>query len=631
MKRILTGILTIMMALALFSAALAERAPLAEPASEVATPSGIPYGEIGARIDTYVAEREAGLASCAVSVFDADGVLFTGCYGYSDIESGIRADEETVYEWGSNSKLLVWVSAMQLWERGQLDLEADIRDYLPEGFLTKLQYPEEKITMLNLMAHNAGFQESFYENQQAGPDEVFDSLEDAVRACECYQAYHVGEFTAYSNWSTALAAYIVERVSGTDYATYVHGNILAPLGMAHTSVDANMADNDWVKQRRAQLKCYGRYADPKYNEDYGPSIYGIQLFPAGAATGTIGDFARFAQALVAADCPLFEKRETRDEMFKPLTCYGDTGIAKNCHGFWTSEHRVQTLGHGGNTMCTANIEFDPASALGIVVMANEPGETAFCSGLPGLLFGEVTDRAEYRNIPFEGNPDISGVYQMKRTIARGAGMASGFMGGLVPLSRNGDGTYSMRLFGKTFNSATLVPIAENQYVMRDNGMDTFICDNRGMLEMMSTDLVKISPFWIILCYGFILFGLACLVTLLVKLVACIVRRIRRRGKKYAAADWQILAQQLVYGVSGVIFALFILIIGSGSRTFTTVSAILAALLGLASLANGGLLCYNTIKSDVRVRVKAKQYVWVALCVAYAAFIVVMQLYNFRNL
>ena len=625
MKRILTVLLTILTTLTLFPASLAE------PAPDQTTPSGIPYGEIKSRVDAFIAEREAGLASCAVSVFDADGALFTGCYGFADIENGVRADEETVYEWGSNSKLLVWVSAMQLWERGLLDLEADIRTYLPEGFLTKLQYPDEKITMLNLMAHNAGFQESFYENQEAGPDEVYASLEDALRACECCQAYHVGQFTAYSNWGNALAAYIVQRACGTDYVTYVHENILAPLGMARTSVDANMADNDWVRQRRAQLKCYGRYGDAQYNEDYGPSIYGIQLFPAGAATGTIGDFARFGQALVAADCPLFERDETRDEMLSPTTFYGDTGIAKNCHGFWTSEHRVQTLGHGGNTMCTANIEFDPESGLGIVVMANEPGETAFCGGLPGLLFGAITDREEYQGAPYAGNPDISGIYRMKRTIARGAGMAYGFMGGLLPWSRNDDGTYSMRLFGKTFGDATLIPIAENRYLMRDNGTDTFIFDNRGTLEMMSTDLARISPLWLILCYGFIFFGLACLATLLVKLVAWIVRKVRKRAKRYAAEDWQILAQQLAYGVSGVIFALFILIIGSGSRAFTALSAILAALLALASLANGGLLCYNTVRSDAKARVKAKRYVWAALCVAYAAFIAVLQLYNFWNL
>ena len=50
---------------------------------------------------------------------------------------------------------------MQQWERGNIDLDADIREYLPERFLAKLQYEDEKITMKNLMSHNAGFQESF--------------------------------------------------------------------------------------------------------------------------------------------------------------------------------------------------------------------------------------------------------------------------------------------------------------------------------------------------------------------------------------------------------------------------------------------------------------------------------------
>lgn len=241
---------------------------LAEAAGKQ-TPSGIAHADIGSGIDSFISEREAGLASCVVSVFDADGVIHNGYYGYADIENGIPTDADTIYEWASCSKLLVWGAVMQQWERGNLDLDADIRTYLPEGFLTKLQYPDEKITMLNLMNHNAGFQESFYENQLAGPDDLYGSLEEAVRSCECYQTYHVGEYTAYSNWSTALAAYIVERTSGMDYVTYVNENIFAPLGMEHTSIHPLQADNPWVATQRSKLKYYSRYGEPAYNEDYG--------------------------------------------------------------------------------------------------------------------------------------------------------------------------------------------------------------------------------------------------------------------------------------------------------------------------------------------------------------------------
>lgn len=62
------------------------------------TPSGIPYADIGSSIDGFIAEREAGLASCVVSVFDAGGVIHNGYYGHADIENDIPADADTVYE-----------------------------------------------------------------------------------------------------------------------------------------------------------------------------------------------------------------------------------------------------------------------------------------------------------------------------------------------------------------------------------------------------------------------------------------------------------------------------------------------------------------------------------------------------
>ena len=67
-RRILAAILTIILMTALSPTAQAEAT------DEKATPSGIPYSEIGSGIDAYIAEREAGMASCAVSVYDADGI-----------------------------------------------------------------------------------------------------------------------------------------------------------------------------------------------------------------------------------------------------------------------------------------------------------------------------------------------------------------------------------------------------------------------------------------------------------------------------------------------------------------------------------------------------------------------------
>ena len=96
MKRILSALT----ALALAAAFFGSPRTVSASGSQKTTPSGITYDQIGSRIDGYVRKREKGLASCEVSVFDGEGVIFNGCYGCADIENGIRVDADTVYEWG---------------------------------------------------------------------------------------------------------------------------------------------------------------------------------------------------------------------------------------------------------------------------------------------------------------------------------------------------------------------------------------------------------------------------------------------------------------------------------------------------------------------------------------------------
>lgn len=626
MRKVFAAILTVILV-----AAVLPFNSLAAGNEEKKTPSGLAYSEIGNNIDAYIKEREKGLAACEVSVFDRDGTIYNGYYGYADMENKVKADDQTVFDWGSTSKILVWVSVMQQYERGNIDLNADIRTYLPEGFLTKLQYPEEKITMLDLMNHKAGFQESFYENQEAKPGELFSSLEEAVKKCECYQAFHVGEYTAYSNWSNALAAYIVERTSGKDYVTYVNENIFAPCGMKHTSADQLQRDNEWVSEKRHGLKCYSITLNS--SESYGEGRAYVQLFPAGAVIGTLEDISKLGQALVNGDSPLFKDNKTREEMFKATSYFGDTKVAKNCHGLWTTQHKVETLGHGGNTNCTANLEFDPVSGLGIAVLTNEAGETAFCNGIPCLIYGSMTDREGFT--PYTGTvPDLSGVYYSKRSIIDGAGRGYQYLSGAFPISRNSDGSYSVKIFGITYNdNIGIVPVGENQYIVKDNGSENFVYIKDGIFEYGYMDMAKSSTGTLptLACYAFILFGLICFITVIVRLVVMLVRKHRRTLKPYTEEDKLIFAQQTIYGVTGIILVLFFFALTINVPAFIAVSGILAAVLAIVSVNIAGLLAYKTSKSKNGIMTKIRNWIWVILTIAYPVFIWVMDLHCFWKL
>ncbi|MDE7302132.1 MAG: beta-lactamase family protein, partial [Oscillospiraceae bacterium] len=246
-------------------------------------------------------------ASAAVGVFQGDEVLYSEYFGETDIENHIPADENSVYEWGSISKTLIWVSAMQLWEQGRLDLDRDVREYLPDGFFRHLSY-DEPITMMNLMNHNAGWQETTQPIWKTDENAIL-PLGEELQAIEPAQINRPGEVAAYSNYGAAVAGYVIECVTGQDYCEYVHENIFEPLGMEHTALNPTHSDNAWVQERRKSMKSY-RFSMGNCI-DLGNCLDYIPAYPAGAATGTLDDLMTYAQALVNDDAPLFQDPETQ--------------------------------------------------------------------------------------------------------------------------------------------------------------------------------------------------------------------------------------------------------------------------------------------------------------------------------
>ena len=421
------------------------------------TPSGTEYGDIGSAIDTWAEEHSGEYVSFAAAVFDKDEIIYENGFGYADLENSVAAGKDTVYEWGSVSKLTVWVSVMQLYEQGRIDLNADVRTYLPEGFFQNLRY-DDPITMLNLMNHNAGWGEGTWALQTADTAEIV-PLGEALRDTEPPQMYRPGEVCSYSNWGAALAGYIVECITGRSYADYVHENIFEPLGMEHTAILPDHSDNLWVQEKRKELISYSTYDGVTWNSNGNQLIY-INLYPAGAATGTISDMARFAQSFVSDDCPLFAKKKTRDLLLSPSSFLGDTDIVTCCHGLWPEEYEnAHLLGHsGGTNACSSNLLFDTETGLGFVFMT-----AGGMDPMPGLIFGEPASPDLGRYASTVSSPGrIAGTYAAARSIRRGIFRFMGLVSSL-PLSYSGDNKYDVA------GTATIEQISDNMIVLEQNG------------------------------------------------------------------------------------------------------------------------------------------------------------------
>lgn len=266
--------------------------------------------------------------------------------------------------------------------------------------------------MMHLMNHNAGFQELLYGIETTEKKEIV-SLEEALKNSEPAQIYRPGEVCSYSNWGTALAALIVERVSRQPFYEYVNDHIFTPLGMTRSSTKADRSDNPWVEKKRKELRAYSIYEGG--SESFGEALVYVQLYPAGAAAGTLSDFTKFLTALMPDDdgkSPLFKKKATYSKMITPSLRYENSDYPRVMHGLWYLPYGGGIIGHNGNTQaCTSSMYFDPEKKMGVAIMTNELGETSYNYGLLDVVFGDYTKGSK---TDFPEAENTSGIYTSSR-------------------------------------------------------------------------------------------------------------------------------------------------------------------------------------------------------------------------
>ncbi|WP_339276809.1 serine hydrolase domain-containing protein [Paenibacillus sp. FSL W8-0426] len=351
------------------------------------TPSRIPLSELEETIDAYVASYEKYTAAVSVVAIKDGETIVNKAYGFADIENQRKADTSTVFEWASISKLLVYTSVMQLVEQGKLDLETDIREYLPEGFFQKLKY-DEPVTLMNLMHHNAGWEDqTATEVYYYAENETYD-LGETLRKNEPKQIYKPNSVVGYSNYGVGLAGYIVELVSGQPFYEYVNQHIFEPLHMNDTTIHPTGQNRPDLVQRRNEIEGYTKELK-RIPEN---RVY-VTFYPTGAAMGTAEDLGKFLAALMPVDDShvLFAKRDTLDEMLSTSLYYDGTSIPRFAHGFVEMEYGVPTLLHEGNLKgFSSKVVFDPKSKFGMVVMTNIAFEEIYYYGLISKIFGNST-------------------------------------------------------------------------------------------------------------------------------------------------------------------------------------------------------------------------------------------------
>jgi CubicO group peptidase (beta-lactamase class C family) len=239
-------------------------------------------GALETWLDEYMTREQAEkkTAGAVVVVVKNGEVLLEKGYGFADLARHIPVDpERTLFRAGSVSKLFTWTAVMQQVEQGKIDLDRDVNAYLDFKIPPREGKP---ITMRNLMTHTPGFEDWAKDLWSSNPKGV-GSLATFIKRWVPGRIYAPGTMPAYSNYGTALAAYIVTRVSGLPFDDYMDRNIFGRLGMAHSSFRQPLPEHLRVDVTQS----YGGLPGPVKPYEM------LALPPAGSLSATGADMAKF--------------------------------------------------------------------------------------------------------------------------------------------------------------------------------------------------------------------------------------------------------------------------------------------------------------------------------------------------
>ena len=170
-----------------------------------------------------------GIPGVAVGLIHGSTTFIRG-YGVTNVDYPVPVDGDTLFRIGSTAKTFTGSTAMRLVERGDLDLDARVRKYLPH-FKTSQAQVANRVTVRQLLNHSAGWLGEYYGDLGRGDDALARYVEAMAKLP---QLTPVGEVFGYNNAALVLAGRVIEAVTGSTYEQAVKQLLLDPLRLDHS-------------------------------------------------------------------------------------------------------------------------------------------------------------------------------------------------------------------------------------------------------------------------------------------------------------------------------------------------------------------------------------------------------------
>ncbi len=223
------------------------------------------------QMDRYIQDmmRDCRIPGFSVSIVHDGELLYAKGYGKAD-DTGRAVTPQTPFLIGSVSKTFTALAVMQLAQDGKLNLDAPVRDYLPDFWLADTKASAE-ITVRQLLNHTSGIAEGaeFSVASLRGDDETIHQLVGKFGSIA--PKYRPGARFEYGNANYIVLGELIQVVSGMTYEDYVQTHIFAPLEMNHSYTSAQAAGTDGLAVGYRSIFGYPQASGLPYRKDFLPA------------------------------------------------------------------------------------------------------------------------------------------------------------------------------------------------------------------------------------------------------------------------------------------------------------------------------------------------------------------------
>lgn len=341
-----------------------------------------PNAEKARAVETLIETRlaETGITGLAAGVVYRGQVLSARGYGLADTTNNKAVSADTRFQIGSTTKLFTALAVMQLVEAGRIQLDDDIRTYLPQFNPKALSSDALPVTVRDLLTHHSGIPSAYLRSfVLAEPDaELF--MQTSNWLSDSYLTWPHQQVFAYCNICFSLMGELVASVSQQSYADYIEQHIFEPLALDDSLVFGVPGITDDTSLGFTA----GEVTDPLIIKD----------IPAGSFLMSANDMARFAQALVLTQSGHNDNNWLQTATLNTMLEQQFPGLPMNADfkiglGFWLNDHhgRVQ-VGHGGTVPpFYSELKVLPESGTAVFIAANDNlGDNAELDELAADIF-----------------------------------------------------------------------------------------------------------------------------------------------------------------------------------------------------------------------------------------------------